>query len=192
MENFSLLSYEQFVTLVTKALPFSLVVTALVLFAYLIFFADKKYRYGKKEKLQKSFSLALLTLICSLITWLTVLSRIGGSYQPFSNIFGGWFFLLNQDYFDSFAIQNVIMFIPFSVSLVIFKKAFADADLSDKGIITASLSASFLFSVVIELSQGMFSIGLFQISDIFYNTLGGALGGLIYIAAIKIKNSVSK
>ena len=37
-----------------------------------------------------------------------------------------------------------------------------------------------VFSFLIEFTQLLFHLGTFQISDLVYNTLGGAVGGVIY------------
>ncbi|WP_262369700.1 VanZ family protein [Enterococcus faecium] len=38
----------------------------------------------------------------------------------------------------------------------------------------------FLFSLSIEFTQLFFRLGTFQLSDLFYNTLGGLIGALLY------------
>lgn len=45
----------------------------------------------------------------------------------------------------------------------------------------------FSFSVSIEMLQLLLRLGTFQLSDIFYNTVGGVVGGLIYYAAMKAR-----
>lgn len=46
---------------------------------------------------------------------------------------------------------------------------------------------AFYFSISIEMLQLLFRLGTFQLSDIFYNTVGGALGGLLYYVAMKAR-----
>lgn len=46
---------------------------------------------------------------------------------------------------------------------------------------------AFIFSVSIEILQLFLRLGMFQLSEIFYNTVGGVLGGLMYYAAMKTK-----
>ena len=43
-------------------------------------------------------------------------------------------------------------------------------------------------SFMIEFTQLLFHLGTFQISDLTYNTLGGAVGGMIYFVGYKFKN----
>lgn len=47
---------------------------------------------------------------------------------------------------------------------------------------------AFLTSAAIEFLQLFLRLGTFQLSDIFYNTLGGLLGSLIYYTGYKIKH----
>ena len=49
------------------------------------------------------------------------------------------------------------------------------------------LKFGFLFSVTIETLQLFLRLGTVQLSDIFYNTLGGTIGGLIYYLCTKLQ-----
>ena len=44
---------------------------------------------------------------------------------------------------------------------------------------------AFIFSISIEMLQLLLRLGTFQLSDIFYNTVGGVVGGLVYYATMK-------
>ena len=46
---------------------------------------------------------------------------------------------------------------------------------------------AFGFSLMIEMLQLLLRLGTFQLSDIFYNTVGGVLGGLMYYAVMKVR-----
>ena len=46
---------------------------------------------------------------------------------------------------------------------------------------------AFIFSISIEMLQLLLRLGTFQLSDIFYNTGGGVLGGLMYCAVMKVR-----
>ena len=46
---------------------------------------------------------------------------------------------------------------------------------------------AFIFSISIEILQLLLRLGTFQLSDIFYNTVGGMIGGLIYCAVMKAR-----
>ena len=42
------------------------------------------------------------------------------------------------------------------------------------------------------ISYDLRKVGTFQLSDIFYNTVGGAVGGLMYYAAMEIRRTFSR
>ena len=46
---------------------------------------------------------------------------------------------------------------------------------------------AFIFSISIEMLQLLLRLGTFQLSDIFYNTVGGVLGGLMYCVVMKAR-----
>ena len=46
---------------------------------------------------------------------------------------------------------------------------------------------AFIFSISIEMLQLFLRLGTFQLSDLFYNTVGGMIGGLMYYGITKAK-----
>ena len=56
-----------------------------------------------------------------------------------------------------------------------------------KKILWQSGKIAFIFSVGIELLQLFLRLGTLQLSDLFYNTVGGVVGGLVYYVAMKIR-----
>ena len=46
---------------------------------------------------------------------------------------------------------------------------------------------AFIFSISIEVLQLFLRLGTFQLSDLFYNTVGGMIGGLMYYGITKAK-----
>ena len=56
-----------------------------------------------------------------------------------------------------------------------------------KKILRESGKIAFIFSISIEMLQLLLRLGTFQLSDIFYNTVGGVLGGLLYCIAMKAR-----
>ena len=82
-------------------------------------------------------------------------------------------------------IENVIMMVPFSsVVMWTFEKKVGS---SWKKILWQSGKVAFIFSVSIEMLQLLLRLGTFQLSDIFYNTVGGVLGGVCYWGIMKIR-----
>ena len=56
-----------------------------------------------------------------------------------------------------------------------------------KKILWQSGKIAFIFSVSIEMLQLLLRLGTFQLSDIFYNTVGGIIVGLMYCAVMKVR-----
>ena len=82
-------------------------------------------------------------------------------------------------------IENVIMMVPFSaVVMWTFGEKIGSGW---KKILRYSGKIAFIFSVSIEMLQLLLRLGTFQLSDIFYNTVGGVLGGLMYYIAMKAR-----
>jgi len=44
------------------------------------------------------------------------------------------------------------------------------------------------FSLGIELCQSVFWLGTFQLADIFYNAIGGLMGGVLYYIGRQLRN----
>ena len=61
-----------------------------------------------------------------------------------------------------------------------------DAEAAEKGGFEHFMIA-FCFSISIEMLQLLLRLGTFQLSDIFYNTVGGVIGGLVYYVAMKTR-----
>ena len=57
----------------------------------------------------------------------------------------------------------------------------------DIKILFKTILVAFIFSISIEMLQLLMRLGTFQLSDIFYNTVGGVLGGLMYCAVMKVR-----
>ena len=82
-------------------------------------------------------------------------------------------------------IENVIMMVPFSaVVMWTFEEKIGNGW---KKILWQSGKIAFIFSISIEMLQLLLRLGTFQLADIFYNTVGGVLGGLLYYVAIKAR-----
>lgn len=108
--------------------------------------------------------------------------------DPLEKIFGGWG-LYENGQFTTESIENFILFVPFS-SLLLW--AFQKELLGESKRIWFGKTVwqvtkiVAVFSFMIEFAQLLFHLGTFQISDLTYNTLGGAVGGVIYFIGYKI------
>ena len=131
--------------------------------------------------------LFLLAFVSSLILFRTLLNR--NLWQnPLSNVMGGWGIwetVNGESQLTTECIENVIMMMPFSaVVMWTFEEKIGNGW---KKILWYSGKIAFIFSVSIEMLQLLLRLGTFQLSDIFYNTVGGVLGGLLYYVAMKAR-----
>lgn len=129
----------------------------------------------------------LLAFYTAMILLKTVLNRAIWP-DPLEKIFGGWG-LYENGQFTTESIENFILFVPFS-SLLLW--AFQKELLGESKriwfgkIVWQVTKIVAVFSFIIEFTQLLFHLGTFQISDLTYNTLGGAVGGVIYCIGYKI------
>lgn len=171
---------------------FSVILSFFVLFFYLYAYQASNSGKGWKVAICTWFNtfkdslffrkLFLLSFIISLILFRTLLNR-NLSLNPLSNVMGGWkiWEIVNgEKQLTTESIENVLLMIPFS-SLVMWT-----FEVNDK-VLWKSTKIAFYFSVSIETLQLLLRLGAFQLSDIVYNTLGGMLGGLMYIVIIRFK-----
>ena len=136
-------------------------------------------RFKKSVFFRKLF---LLTFVTSLILFRTLLNR-NLWMNPLSAVMGGWGIWETVDgeqKLTTECIENVIMMVPFSAIVILtFRKKIGNML---KKILCFSGNIAFEFSLMIEILQLLLRLGTFQLSDIFYNTVGGVLGGLLYYA----------
>lgn len=131
--------------------------------------------------------LFLLAFVTSMILFRTLLNR-NMWMNPLAKVMGGWgiWEIVNgKRQLTTECIENVVMMIPFTAVLMwTFQEKVAN---HWKNILLQSGKLAFIFSISIEMVQLLFRIGTFQLSDIFYNTLGGGLGGLMYYVLMKVR-----
>lgn len=172
---------------------FSLLLSFFALFFYLFAYQPANAGKGWKTAIHQWFitfktsvffrKLFFLSFVTSLILFRTLLNR-NLWMNPLSNVMGGWWIwetVNGERQLTTECIENVIMMVPFS-GLVMWT-----FDVK-KRVIWKSGKIAFCFSVVIELLQLILRLGTFQLSDIFYNTVGGALGGVVYYGIMKRKS----
>ena len=176
---------------------FSLLLSFLAMFFYLYAYEPTAAGRGWKsavvtwyQKFKESVffrKLFLLAFVTSMILFKTLLNRILW-LNPLSKVMGGWgiWEIENGERkLTTECIENVIMMVPFSAIVMwTFREKIEN---SWKKILWQSGKIAFVFSVSIEMLQLLFRLGTFQLSDIFYNTVGGLLGGLMYCAVMKAR-----
>lgn len=197
IEIFNKISYSVLLALYQ---PFwnAILLAFLVMFLYL---HTKEHEWKKNNLLRNIFATwwgifkissnfrrtFLLAFYTAMILLKTVLNRAIWP-DPLEKIFGGWG-LYENGQFTTESIENFILFVPFS-SLLLW--AFQKELLGESKRIWFGKTVwqvtkiVAVFSFMIEFAQLLFHLGTFQISDLTYNTLGGAVGGVIYCIGYKI------
>lgn len=140
--------------------------------------------FKKDSRFRKLFALAFVT---SMILFRTLLNR-NLWMNPLSNVMGGWGIwetVNGEKQLTTECIENVILMMPFT-GMVMWT---FDVE---KRVVWKSTKLGLIFSVSIEMLQLLLRLGTFQVSDIVYNTLGGMLGGVVYIMGKKVHERLSK
>ena len=126
----------------------------------------------------------------------TVLGR-NAWVNPWSDVLGKWSIFMDDGSFNIDFIENIMLFVPlgfmYNLKYNNFNFLKTNEHINESDINTESCSnnkinmvkktllGSLLFSVLIECTQLMLKVGVFQLSDIFCNTVGGAIGAIVYI-----------
>ena len=140
---------------------------------------------------RKLFCLVFFTVM---ILFRTLLNR-NMWMNPLSNVMGGWWIWSTQVdgtvTLTTECFENIALMLPFTFLLMWTAK---EKLLKEKGrqicftsIIWYSTKVAFLFSLTIEFLQLFLRLGTFQLSDLCYNTFGGAIGGVLYWMGWKVK-----
>lgn len=179
--------------------PFGFSIILTVLFMFLYLYAKE---HGWREVFRKWWNafkedstfrrVLILVFYTTMILFRTLLNRNMWA-NPLSNVIGVWGLHDKEGKLTTEVIENLILFIPFATLLM---WTFKDKLLNDKddlkSVLYQSMKVVFIFSFVIEFTQLFLRIGTFQLSDLFYNTLGGFSGGLIYWCGCQIKKKEDK
>lgn len=141
--------------------------------------------FKKSKEYRRIYALAVYTC---LILFRTIFCRqIWGN--PIGDVLGNWSLHFSDGTLSTELIENIFLFIPFSM-LVLW--ALEDKILKGRKdflqICYGTIKISFLFSLGIELCQMVLRVGTFQISDLVTNTGGGLIGGIIYWIHYKLRN----
>lgn len=170
---------------------FSLLLAFLFMFFYLMLkdsnLKELLLKWCDSFKTDKRFKFVfLLAFYSGLALYRTIINRnIWGN--PISDIWGPWGLHRLNGEFTTEAIENVILFIPFTILLLCaFKDKIIGPKVTFFKVCFKSVKYIFICSACIELVQIVCRLGLFQISDLFHNTLGGLIGGIIYYIGYKI------
>ena len=189
--------FTNILTAIYEPFGFSLLLSFLAMFFYLYAYEPIHDGEGWKsaivtwyQKFKGSVSfrkLFLLAFVISMILFRTLLNR-NLWMNPLSNVMGGWGIwetVNGEQKLTTECIENVIMMVPFSA---IVMWMFGEKIGNDwKKILWYSGKMAFIFSISIEMLQLLLRLGTFQLSDIFYNTVGGLIGGVCYFGVMKAR-----
>ena len=170
--------------------------SVLVAFLFMFFFLFAKQEGGIKAALSKWWKtfknswrfrrVLVLAFFSAMILMQTLFNRFtwGG---PLDDIMGDWAITVSENgKINTRCIENILLMLPFIMALFF---AFADKLIQKITLWTVvwrSSVYSLCFSLTIELIQLFGRLGSFQLSDLFYNTLGGLIGGLLYYLIYRI------
>lgn len=129
----------------------------------------------------------LLVFYTVMILFRTLLNRNMWS-NPVSNVIGVWGFYNAKGELTTECIENLALFIPFTILLLCVAKDRIIPRMTIGTVCWSATKVTFLFSFTIEMLQLFLRLGTWQLSDLFYNTLGGAIGGMIYYVGYKVKH----
>ena len=176
---------------------FSILFSFLAMFFYLYTYECQDAGKGWKKAIvtwYKEFKksvffrkLFLLAFVTSMILFRTLLNR-NLWMNPLSNVMGGWGIwetVNGEKQLTTECIENVIMMVPFTGMVIwTFQEKVGSRW---KKIFWQSAKIAFIFSILIEILQLLLRLGTFQLSDIFYNTVGGVVGGLTYYIVMRAR-----
>lgn len=188
---------ENVLTALYQPFGFSVIMTILVMFFYMFV-----KEYGIKVVVQRCVNefktssrfrrVFILVFYIAMILFRTLLNRDMWR-NPISNVIGVWGLYNENGELTTEVIENLILFIPFTVLLLwSFREKIISQSVKLFVTLWKSIEVVFAFSLSIEFLQLFLRLGTFQLSDLFYNTLGGLIGGLIYWCGYKITHRNKK
>lgn len=142
-----------------------------------------------KESSQSRKKLGL-TLYTVMILFQTLFNRNNWIY-PVSNVIGVWGLYKFDSAKNAMVLttevpENLALFIPFIILLLWTYRDKIVHKMTLPNVLFQSIKIVFLFSFTIEFLQLFLRLGTWQLSDLFYNTLGGFIGGLLYYIGWKL------
>lgn len=179
--------------------PFSFAVLLTILFMFLYLFAKEHglktvvRRWIEAFKHDRKFRKILLFVFYTVMILFRTLINRNMWENPVSNVIGVWGLYNEQGKLTTEVIENLALFIPFTILLFwCFKNKILEKKVRFLPTVGKSIFLVFLFSLSIEFLQLFLRLGTFQLSDLFYNTLGGFVGGFLYWIGHKITSRKMK
>lgn len=174
--------------------PFSFAVVLSVVWMFLYLFAKEHgwkalgKRWVDAFKHDREFRKNLLLVFYAVMILFRTLVNRNMWANPVSDVIGVWGLYNENGALTTEAIENVMLFVPFTVLLFwCYREKILGQTAKLFHTLWTSLWITFSLSLGIEFLQLFLRLGTFQLSDFFYNTMGGLSGGLIYWIAYKIR-----
>ena len=167
---------------------FSIILSVLFMFVYKMCPSVKQaakawiFWFKSDTVFRRTFLLVFYTVM---ILFRTLLNRNMWA-NPVSNVIGTWGFYNAKGELTTECLENLSLFIPFTVLLLWVGQEKILSKVTISEIVCKTVKITFLFSFSIETLQLFLRLGTWQLSDLFYNTLGGVIGGLIYYVGYNI------
>lgn len=146
-------------------------------------FKEWKDKFLSEKKFRRTFYLVFFIVM---ILFRTLLNRDMWA-NPVSDVIGVWGLHRKDGTFTTEIFENVILFIPLIFFLFFFLETTSKKTSKFLVIMGRTIAISFLFSLIIEMLQLFLRLGMWQLSDICFNLLGGIIGGLVYWITAKIR-----
>ena len=168
---------------------FSIILAVLFMFVYKRYPSVKQaakewiFWFKSDSTFRRTFFLVFYTVM---ILFRTLLNRNMWA-NPVSNVIGVWGLYNAKGELTTECIENLALFIPFTVLLLCAAREMIFQKMTIGSVLWNSTKITFLFSFAIEMLQLFLRLGTWQLSDLFYNTLGGVIGGLIYCIGYRMK-----
>ena len=144
---------------------------------------DLKNRFCTSKQFRRVFYFVFVLVV---ILFKTLFNR-AIEINPLANVMGTWGLYNKDGVFTTEVIENVALFIPLIFFLFFFLETTSKKVSKFLTVIGRAIAISILFSLLIEMLQLFLHLGTWQLSDLLFNTLGGAVGGLIYWVSAKCR-----
>jgi len=154
---------------------------ACVLFVLLGLLQRKRFIVLKQKGMKGNLMNIALCLTFAFIFVMTLFGRTPGSFGFHVIPFRSYFIAYNENSTELFlqCIMNIFMYIPFGFLLPC---SFGFFEKTGRVFV-----ATVLYSVCVELIQGIAQIGYFEVDDTLNNLIGTLLGVLVYKCVVKMK-----
>ena len=138
-------------------------------------------KIGKDVKWKYLFLVALMTYIF-FVFYMAVISRDNVVFKNTVrlDLFQCYYQPSGDNYRD--VLVNIVVFIPVGLLAGL---------LSRRHLVPKALLAGLLLSLAIEFSQLLWSRGVFDVDDIFNNSLGALIGGAIAMCLLRIRKPIN-